>query len=115
MGKPVEVEWAEPIYPGSDGCAGCGASIVVRRLLKILGPNTVVINPPSCSGVNYGQVVRVPWILANFAAAAAYETGVYRALKHKGKADKVYITSFAGDGGTADIGLQSLSGAAERG
>jgi len=33
----------------------------------------------------------------------------------KGKADKVYITSFAGDGGTADIGLQSLSGAAERG
>jgi pyruvate ferredoxin oxidoreductase alpha subunit len=114
-GKPVEVEWDEPIYPGSDGCAGCGASIIVRHLLKVLGPNTIVINPPSCSGVNYGQAVRVPWILANFAAAAAYETGVYRALKKKGKADKVYITSFAGDGGTADIGLQSLSGAAERG
>ncbi|MGD0802693.1 MAG: thiamine pyrophosphate-dependent enzyme [Candidatus Bathyarchaeia archaeon] len=115
MGKPVSIDWDEPIYPGSDGCAGCGASIIVRHLLKILGPNTIVINPPNCSGVNYGQVVRVPWMLANFAAAAAYETGVYRAMKKKGKADKVYITSFAGDGGTSDIGLQSLSGAAERG
>jgi pyruvate ferredoxin oxidoreductase beta subunit len=115
MNKPIQVEWNEPIYPASDGCAGCGASIIVRHLLKTLGPDTVVINPPNCGGVNYGQVVRVPWMLANFAAAAAYETGVYRALKKKGKADKVYMTSFAGDGGTADIGLQSLSGAAERG
>ncbi len=115
MTKPVQLEWDEPIYPASDGCAGCGASIIVRHLLKVLGPNTIVINPPNCSGVNYGQVVRVPWMLANFAAAAAYETGVYRAMKKKGKADKVWITSFAGDGGTADIGLQSLSGAAERG
>ncbi|HIH89006.1 TPA: hypothetical protein HA344_07350, partial [Candidatus Bathyarchaeota archaeon] len=115
MTKPVQLDWDEPIYPASDGCAGCGASIIVRHLLKVLGPNTIVINPPNCSGVNYGQVVRVPWMLANFAAAAAYETGVYRAMKKKGKADKVWITSFAGDGGTADIGLQSLSGAAERG
>src|SRR4030042_224167 len=114
-GNPVEVECVEPINPGSEGCAGCGASIIVRHLLKILGTNTIVINPPSCSGVNYGQAVRVPGSLATSAAAAAYETGVYRALKKKGKADKVYITSFAGDGGTADIGLQSLSGAAERG
>ncbi len=115
MNKPINLEWDEAIYPASDGCAGCGASIIVRHLLKVLGPNTIVINPPNCSGVNYGQVVRVPWMLANFAAAAAYETGVYRAMKKKGKADKVWITSFAGDGGTADIGLQSLSGAAERG
>jgi pyruvate ferredoxin oxidoreductase alpha subunit len=115
MTKPVQLDWDESIYPASDGCAGCGASIIVRHLLKVLGPNTIVINPPNCSGVNYGQVVRVPWMLANFAAAAAYETGVYRAMKKKGKADKVWITSFAGDGGTADIGLQSLSGAAERG
>jgi pyruvate ferredoxin oxidoreductase beta subunit len=75
----------------------------------------VVVNTPSCSGVNYGGVVKVPWVLANFAAGAAYETGIYRAYKKKGIAEQVYITSYSGDGGTVDIGLQSLSGAAERG
>ena len=112
---PVSVKDESGIYPASDGCAGCGSSIIVRTLLETLGPNTVVINPPSCASVNYSGVVNVPWILVNFAAGAAYETGVYRALRRKGKADKVYVTSYAGDGGTADIGLQSISGAAERG
>jgi len=114
-GGSVELEWGEPIYPGSDGCAGCGSSIIIRHLLKVLGPNTVIVNPPSCSGVNYGGVVRVPWVLANYAAAAGYETGMYRAYRKKGKADKIYLTSFSGDGGTVDIGLQAISGAAERG
>jgi len=113
-GKPIEVEEETAIFPGSDGCAGCGSSIVIRHLLKVLGPNTVVINPPSCSGVNFGGVVAVPWILANYAAAAGYETGIYRAYKVKGKADKIYLTSFSGDGGTVDIGLQAISGMAER-
>ncbi len=111
---PVKLEEAMPIYPGSDGCAGCGSSIIVRHLLKLLGPNTVIVNPPSCSGVNYGGVVAVPWVLANYAAAAGYETGLYRAYRIRGKADKIYLTSFSGDGGTVDIGLQALSGAAER-
>jgi pyruvate ferredoxin oxidoreductase beta subunit len=110
-----ELENETCIYPGSIGCAGCGASIIVRTLLNTLGENTVVINPPSCSTSNYGGVVKVPWVLCNFAAGAAYQTGVFRALRKKGKADKVYVTSFAGDGGTIDIGLQSISGAAERG
>jgi len=115
FGRPVPTEGEDiTIFPGSDGCAGCGASIIVRHLLKVLGPNTVIVNPPSCSGVNYGGVVAVPWILANYAAAAGYETGIYRAYKIKGKADKIYLTSFSGDGGTVDIGLQAISGAAER-
>jgi len=112
---PVPYDTPDPIYPGSDGCAGCGSSIIIRHVLKVLGKNTVVVNPPSCSTINYPSVVKVPWFVANFAAGAAYETGVYRSLKRKGKADVVYVASFAGDGGTADIGLQSLSGAAERG
>ncbi len=112
---PVEMDWGEPIYPGSDGCAGCGSSIIIRHILKVLGPDTVIVNPPSCSGVNYMGVVRVPWVLANYAAGAAYETGIYRAYRKKGKADKIYLTSFSGDGGTVDIGLQAISGAAERG
>jgi pyruvate ferredoxin oxidoreductase beta subunit len=112
---PVAVESEHCVHPGSDGCAGCGASIIIRTLLDTLGPNTIVVDPPNCSGVNYAGVVKVPWVLANFASAPAYETGIYRALRKKGKADKVYVTSYSGDGGTVDIGLQSLSGAAERG
>jgi len=112
---PVDVESEHCVHPGSDGCAGCGASIIIRTLLDTLGPNTIVVDPPNCAGVNYGGVVKVPWVLANFASAPAYETGIYRALRRKRKADKVYVTSYSGDGGTVDIGLQSLSGAAERG
>jgi len=112
---PVDVESEHCVHPGSDGCAGCGASIIIRTLLDTLGPNTIVVDPPNCSGVNYAGVVKVPWVLANFASAPAYETGIYRALRKKGKADKVHVTSYSGDGGTVDIGLQSLSGAAERG
>ncbi len=112
---PVDVESEHCVHPGSDGCAGCGASIIIRTLLDTLGPDTIVVDPPNCSGVNYAGVVKVPWVLANFASAPAYETGIYRALLRKGKADKIYVTSYSGDGGTVDIGLQSLSGAAERG
>ena len=112
---PIDIESEHCVHPGSDGCAGCGASIIIRTLLDTLGPNTIVVDPPNCAGVNYGGVVKVPWVLANFASAPAYETGIYRALRKKGKADKVYVTSYSGDGGTVDIGLQSLSGAAERG
>ncbi len=103
------------IYPGSGGCTGCGASIIIRHLLDVLGPNTVVVDPPNCAGINYSSVVGVPWILANYAATAGYQTGLYRGYKLKGKADKIHVVSFAGDGGTVDIGLQALSGAAERG
>ena len=113
--EAIHEETSSPIYPGSVGCAGCGSSIIVRHFLDILGPDTIVVNPPSCSVINYPAVSKVPFVLANFAAGAAYETGIYRALRKKGKADKVYVTSYSGDGGTADIGLQSLSAAAERG
>jgi pyruvate ferredoxin oxidoreductase beta subunit len=112
---PVKSDDGTCMHPGSDGCAGCGASIIVRTLLNTLGEKTIVVNPPNCSGVNYGSVVKTPWVLANFASAAAFQTGVYRALKAKGKEKQIYTTSYAGDGGTYDIGLQAISGAAERG
>ena len=112
--KPIEVDHDNPIYPSSQGCAGCGSSIIIRHVMDVLGDKTVVINPPSCSVINYTPVARNPWVLANFAAGGAYASGVYRALKIKGKSDQVYVMGYAGDGGTVDIGLQSLSGAAER-
>ncbi len=115
MPAPQQSDSTTCMHPGSDGCAGCGASIIVRTLLNTLGEKTIVVNPPNCSGVNYGQSVKTPWVLANFAAGAAFQTGVFRALKAKGKEKQVYTTSYAGDGGTYDIGLQAISGAAERG
>ncbi|RJS89380.1 hypothetical protein CW700_04435 [Candidatus Bathyarchaeota archaeon] len=111
---PVPME-KMPIYPSSGGCAGCGASIALRNILDVLGLNTVVINPPSCATVNYSAQVSVPWVLANYAAGPAYETGVFRAYRIKGKTGRIAVIGFSGDGGTVDIGLQALSGAAERG
>ncbi|UCH57406.1 MAG: hypothetical protein JSV18_00350 [Candidatus Bathyarchaeota archaeon] len=113
--KPVKIEWDHPLYPGSAGCAGCGSSIIIRRMLRVLGPSTVVVIPPCCGTINYPSVSKVPMVLANYAAAAAFETGFYRAYRKKGKADKIYLTSYSGDGGTVDIGLQAISAAAERG
>jgi pyruvate ferredoxin oxidoreductase alpha subunit len=112
---PVEIEWDEPVYPGSAGCAGCGSSIIVRRMLSVLGPDTVVVIPPCCGTINYPSVSKVPFVLANYAAAAAFETGFYRAYRKKGKADKIHLACYSGDGGTVDIGLQAISAAAERG
>ncbi|MCW4036523.1 MAG: thiamine pyrophosphate-dependent enzyme [Candidatus Bathyarchaeota archaeon] len=113
--EPVKIEWDDPLYPGSSGCAGCGSSIILRRMLKVLGPDTVVVIPPCCGTINYPSVSKVPFVLANYAGAAAFETGFYRAYRKKGKADKIYLTSYSGDGGTVDIGLQAISAAAERG
>ena len=56
----------------------------------------------------------VPWIHVAFENAGAVASGVERALKAQGKED-VNVVAFGGDGGTADIGIQSLSGAMERG
>lgn len=111
---PVNVE-ERTIYPGSAGCGGCGSSIIIRNIMEVLGKETIIVNPPSCSTINYPGVARNPWILPNFAAGGAYASGIYRALRKKGKASKVYVTGYSGDGGTVDVGLQSLSGAAERG
>ncbi len=113
--QPLPVDEDCVVTPSSMGCAGCASSIIIRELLETLGKDTIVVNPPSCSVVNYTGAAKVPWMLPNFAAAASFQTGIYRALKAKGREDQVYVTSYAGDGGTVDIGLQALSGAAERG
>ena len=113
--EPVKIEWDDSLYPGSAGCAGCGSSIILRRMLKVLGPDTVVVIPPCCGTINYPSVSKVPMVLANYAAAAAFQTGFYRAYRKKGKADKIHLVTYSGDGGTVDIGLQAISAAAERG
>ena len=112
---PIKCDTDSEMNPSSLGCGGCGASIILRQIMDEMGKNTIIVNPPSCGAINYPSVVKVPWVLSNFAAGASYQTGIYRALKVKGKLGKVNVIGYAGDGGTVDIGLQSLSGAAERG
>lgn len=107
-------------------CAGCGASIAVRQILLAAGDSPVVAScATGCLEVSttiypYSSW-KVPFIHNAFENSAATMSGVeaaFKGLQRAGKipADKkVKFVAFGGDGGTYDIGLQSLSGAMERG
>lgn len=114
----MEIPKEELLAPGHRGCAGCGASIAVRLALKALGKNTVAISATGCLEVMttpYPETAwEIPWIHVAFENAGAVASGVEAALRIQGK-DDVNVIAFGGDGGTVDIGLQSLSGAMERG
>ena len=108
----------EFIYPGNRACAGCALGIAYRIGLKALGKNTIIVVPPSCLTVLQGlypiAATKLPSLNVTFASTAAAATGLLGALKALGKKD-INVVGWAGDGGTSDIGLQSLSGACERG
>lgn len=114
----MEIPEIELLAPGHRGCAGCGAALGVRLALKALGKNTVAVNATGCLEVMttpYPETAwEIPWIHVAFENASAVASGVEKSLKMQGKGD-ANIVVFGGDGGTADIGLQSLSGAMERG
>ncbi|MBS3786566.1 pyruvate ferredoxin oxidoreductase [Candidatus Bipolaricaulota bacterium] len=108
---------------GHSLCAGCGLPIAVRTILNSIDGPVVASNATGCLEV---ATTRFPtsawninWIHNAFENAAATISGVesaYRSMKSKGKIDEdIDFIAFAGDGGTYDIGLQSLSGALERG
>jgi len=107
----------EYVLPGNAACSGCSAIMSLRIALKVLGPRTIVIIPACCSSVIQGYYPRspakVPLINTAFAATAASASGIRAALDVKGR-QGINILGWAGDGGTADIGIQALSGAAER-
>ncbi len=103
---------------GLTTCEGCGMEIIARNALDVLGPRTVVLTPPSCSAIltGYGDETgfRVPAFQSNLENIAAYCSGITETFALLGESD-VHVVAFAGDGGTADIGLQALSAAVERG
>ena len=119
-----EAEKKERLAGGHRLCAGCGAGITVRGVLRALEPEdkAVVINATSCLEVSTFMYPYTAYedsfIHSAFENAAATAAGVetaYRALKKRGKVkDNFKFIAFGGDGGTYDIGLQSLSGALER-
>ena len=112
----------ESLAPGHRLCAGCGAPIVVRQITRAAHAPIVIANATGCLEVSttvYPYTSwNVPWIHSAFENAASTLSGVesaYRSLKKQGKIDKeIRFVAFGGDGGTYDIGLQSLSGAFER-
>ena len=118
MNKP------ERLAPGHRLCAGCGAGITVRTVLRALKPedHAVIGNATGCLEVSsfmYPYTAYEDSYIHNaFACAGATLAGVetaYNALKKRGKIDDTYkFITFGGDGGTYDIGIQSLSGAMER-
>jgi pyruvate ferredoxin oxidoreductase beta subunit len=108
---------------GHRACAGCAATIVVRQVLLAAGKNTVVGCATGCLEVVTTifpfSAWKIPYIHNAFENVAATVSGVeasYTSLKRQGKITKdLRFIAFGGDGGTYDIGLQSLSGMAERG
>lgn len=108
----------EYMNPGHVACQGCGATIAMRYLLKGLGEKTIVSIPACCWAVIPGvfpyRTLDVPLLYTAFETTGASISGIRAALDMLGDTETT-VVGFAGDGGTADIGLQSLSGAVERG
>jgi len=111
------------LVSGHRTCAGCPIGIILRTVMAASNDDVVVTSATSCAEVTttiYPYTSwNVPWMHSVFANAAATISGIetaYKALKKQGKIKKkIKFLAFGGDGGSFDIGLQSLSGALERG
>lgn len=119
-----ELEKPERLVGGHRMCAGCGAPVAVRGITRALkeGDRAVIGCATGCLEVSTFMYPYTSWkdsfIHNAFENAGATVSGVeaaFKAMKRKGKIDGDYkFIAFGGDGGTADIGFQSLSGAMER-
>jgi pyruvate/2-oxoacid:ferredoxin oxidoreductase beta subunit len=113
----LDIKDNEYMYSGHVGCPGCGAAIAMRFTLKALGDKTIVVLPACCWSIIAGpypqSTLKVPVIHSAFETGGAVASGVRAALDVKGDSETTVVT-WAGDGGTFDIGFQALSGAVER-
>lgn len=104
-------------FYGHKACAGCGGSIAVRLALKVLGERTIAVIPAGCIsavGFMYPQLCFANnALISTFAGTASMMSGIAAGAKALGLED-FHVLGLSGDGGTADIGLQALSGAIDR-
>jgi pyruvate ferredoxin oxidoreductase beta subunit len=111
---------------GHRACAGCTGANILRQIMLTAGADTVVGGATGCMEVITTIFPYTAWktsfIHSAFENCAATISGVetaFRSLKKHGELpvarEKMNFIAFGGDGGTYDIGLQSLSGAMERG
>jgi len=105
--------------PGHTACSGCAQSLAARLVLEAAGPEIIVANATGCLEVFTTRAPQsswgVPWIHSLFENVSAVASGIEAALRADGRSEKVKVLAFGGDGGTADIGMGSLSGLMERG
>ena len=113
----VNLTEVEYLLPGNRTCPGCALSLAYRHILKALEGQVIVTVPASCLTVLHGMYpitsVNVPCVNTPFPSTGASATGLAAGLKALGKKG-LTVVAMAGDGGTHDIGIQALSGAAER-
>lgn len=112
-----ELSKEEYLLEGHAACAGCGPAISIRLLFKALGNKVFLVVPACCTTVIQGPYpytsFKVPLQNILFESTAAAASGIVAALRQKDIKD-ITVVGWAGDGGTVDIGIQALSGAAER-
>ena len=105
------------LRPGNTNCAGCGMSIGFQFLQQALEHEPITLVIPACCGIvtagafpttAYG----VPTAASTFASSPAVATGLSTVAHLNGQEHPVIC--WAGDGGTYDIGIATLSAAAER-
>jgi len=114
----------EPISSGHRACQGCAEILAQRLVLKAIGKDAIVVSATGCMEVvttPYPQTAwNMPWLHVAFENASAVASGVIGARsamvkKQRIKKNSTKVIVMGGDGATADIGFQSLSGALERG
>jgi len=113
----LDVPDRDYMYSGHVGCPGCGAAIAMKFVLRALGDKTMMVLPACCWSIIAGpypqSTLQIPVIHSAFETGGAVASGVRAALDAKGDKETCVVT-WAGDGGTFDIGFQALSGAVER-
>lgn len=113
----LDVPDREYMYSGHVACPGCGAAIAMRFVLKALGDQIIMVIPACCWSIIAGpypmSTLNVPVLHTAFETGGSVASGIRAALDIKGDTETTVVT-WAGDGGTFDIGFQALSGAVER-
>lgn len=113
-------DWEDMFVKGLSGCQGCNSELLMRHTMRRVGANSVLATPPGCipgmGSVGYNGMVgcKVPVFHPLLTNTASMLAGIKRQYERVGR-DDIMMVALAGDGGTTDVGFQSLSGAAERG
>ena len=108
----------EPVLrPGNTNCGGCGMSIGLQMLSRAVADRPVQMVIPACCGIVTAgpfpySAYGAPVVASTFASAAAVATGLAHSARLNGEPTRVIC--WAGDGGTYDIGMATISAAAER-
>lgn len=104
-------------FYGHKACGGCGAALAIRLALKVLGEKSIAVIPPNCMSTVAFIYPHMPLytnaMIPPFAATGSVMSGIVAGARAKGL-EEYYVVGFAGDGGTADIGIQALSGMIDR-